>query len=363
MRGRTERQAAFIAVTPDQKVPRRHPIRAIRALVEPLLRELSPIFDEMYEANGRPSIPPEHLLKATLLMALYSVRSERQFCERLDYDLLFKWFLDLNLEDPAFDHSTFSKNRQRLLDHDVATRFLSAVLAEAQRRGLLSEEHFTVDGTLLEAWASLKSFRPRDEEEPPPGSGRNPERDFRGKPRKNDTHVSTTDPEARLYTKSAGQAAKLCFMGHVLTENQSGLILDVLVTPATGQAEREAAITLLERRRGVHRRATVGADKAYDTKDFVRQCRERDVTPHVAQNTTNRRSAIDGRVTRHAGYWVSQRKRKRVEEVFGWMKTVGGARKLRYVGVAKNQLWMTFQAIAYNLIRMANLPPIAQQAV
>jgi hypothetical protein len=262
--------------------------------------------------------------------------------------------LDLNLDDPAFDHSTFSKNRQRLLDHDVAGRFFSAVLTEARRQELLSEEHFTVDGTLLEAWASLKSFRPRDEQDPPPGTGRNPERDFRGKPRKNDTHVSTTDPEARLYTKSAGQAAKLCFMGHVLTENRNGLIVDVLLSQATGQAEREAAITLLKRRR-VRRRSTVGADKGYDTKDFVRQCREQDVTPHVAQNTTNRRSAIDRRVTCHHGYAVSQRKRKRVEEVFGWMKTVGTARKLRYIGVTKNQLWITFEAIAYNLMRMVNL--------
>ncbi|MCA9527601.1 MAG: IS5 family transposase [Dehalococcoidia bacterium] len=360
MRGRTERQAAFIAVTPEQKVPKHHPIRAIRAVVEPLLGELSPVFEKMYEPNGRPSIPPEHLLKATLLMALYSVRSERQFCERLEYDLLFKWFMDLNLDDPAFDHSTFSKNRQRLLDHDVATKFLAVVVAEAQRRRLLSEEHFTVDGTLLEAWASLKSFRPRDEEDPPAGAGRNPERDFRGNPRKNDTHVSTTDPEARLYTKSSGQAAKLCFMGHLLTENRSGLVLDILVTEATGGAERETAIRLLERRPGVHRRATLGADKAYDTRDFVRQCREQDVTPHVAQNTTNRKSAIDGRVTRQEGYAVSQRKRKRIEEVFGWVKTVGATRKLRYVGIARNQLWMTFQAIAYNLVRIANLGAAAQ---
>jgi transposase len=348
MRGRIERQAAFIAITPEQKVPKHHPIRAIRALVEPILKELSPVFDEMYEANGRPSIPPEHLLKATLLMALYSIRSERQFCERLDYDLLFKWFMDLNLDDPAFDHSTFSKNRQRLLDHDVAAKFLSEVVAEARRRGLLSEDHFTVDGTLLEAWASLKSFRPRTDQDPPAGAGRNPERDFRGKPRKNETHVSTTDPEARLYTKSAGQTAKLCFMGHLLTENRNGIVLDILVSQATGTAEREGAITLLKRRREGKRRGTVGADKAYDTKDFVRQCREQQVTPHVAQNTTNRRSAIDGRVTRHEGYAVSQRKRKRIEEVFGWVKTVGAARKLRYIGVARNQLWMTFEAIAVN---------------
>ena len=355
MRGKTTRQATFTAITPDQKVPRNHPIRRIRALVEPVLTELSGVFEEMYAEIGRPSIPPEHLLKATLLMTLYSVRSERQFCERLEYDLLFKWFCDLNLEDPAFDASTFSKNRGRLLEHDVAGKFMAAVLEEAQRRRLLSEEHFTVDGTLMEAWASLKSFRPRDDQEPPRGAGRNPQRNFRGQPRKNDTHASTTDPEARLYTKSNGQAAKLSFMAHALMENRSGLLLDILVTEATGTAERDGAITLLKRRRGVHRRATLGADKAYDMRDFVSRCRELDVTPHVARNITNRRSAIDGRVTRHEGYAVSLRKRKLVEEGFGWMKTVGSARKLRYIGVLKNQFWMTMEAIAYNLVRMANL--------
>ena len=355
MRGRTIRQATFTAITPDQKVPKNHPIRRIRALVEPVLKELSPVFEEMYAEIGRPSIPPEHLLKATLLMTLYSVRSERQFCERLEYDLLFKWFLDLNLEEPAFDASTFSKNRKRLLEHDVAGRFMQAVLEEARRRRLLSEEHLTVDGTLIEAWASLKSFRPRDDQDPPAGAGRNPEHDFRGQLRKNDTHVSTTDPEARLYTKSKGQAAKLCFMAHALMENRSGLLLDILVTEATGRAERDSAIMLLKRRQGVPKRAMVGADKAYDTSDFVKQCREHDVTPHVARNTVNRKSAIDGRVTRHEGYAVSQRKRKLVEEGFGWMKTVGAARKLRYIGVLKNQFWMTMEAIAYNLIRMANL--------
>lgn len=358
MRGKTTRQATFTAITPDQKVPKNHPIRRIRALVEPVLKELSPVFEEMYAVIGRPSIPPEHLLKATLLMTLYSVRSERQFCERLEYDLLFKWFLDLNLEDPAFDASSFSKNRARLLEHDVAGRFMQAVLDEAGRRRLLSEEHFTVDGTLLEAWASLKSFRPKDDQDPPTGGGRNPERDFHGERRKNETHASTTDAEARIYKKGRGQAAKLSYMAHLLMENRSGLLLDLLVTQATGTAERDAAVTLLKGRRGIHRRATLGADKAYDTKEFVRQCRELDVTPHVAQNMTNRKSAIDGRVTRHDGYAVSQRRRKLVEEGFGWMKTVGAARKLRYIGVAKNQFWMTMEAIAYNLVRIANLQPL-----
>ncbi len=356
MRGPTTRQAAFTAITPDQKVPRNHPIRRIKALVEPVLKELSPLFDEMYRLIGRPSIPPEHLLKGTLLMTLYSVRSERQFCERLEYDLLFKWFLDLNIDDPAFDASTFSKNRGRLLEHAVAARFMQAVLEEAGRRRLLSEEHFTVDGTLLEAWASLKSVRPKDEQDPPAGGGRNPDRDFHGERRVNDTHASTTDSEARLSTKSKGQAAKLSYLAHVLMENRSGLLLDILVTQASGTAERDGAITMLKRRRGIHRRATVGGDKAYDTKDFVRQCRELDVTPHVARNLSGRRKgAIDGRVTRHAGYAQSQRKRKLVEEGFGWMKTVGACRKLRYIGVLKNQFWMTMEAVAYNLVRMANL--------
>ncbi len=356
MRGPTTRQAAFTAITADQKVPRNHPIRRIKALVEPVLKELSPLFDEMYRLIGRPSIPPEHLLKGTLLMTLYSVRSERQFCERLEYDLLFKWFLDLNIDDPAFDASTFSKNRGRLLEHAVAARFMQAVLEEAGRRRLLSEEHFTVDGTLLEAWASLKSVRPKDEQDPPAGGGRNPDRDFHGERRVNDTHASTTDSEARLYTKSKGQAAKLSYLAHVLMENRSGLLLDILVTQASGTAERDGAITMLKRRRGIHRRATVGGDKAYDTKDFVRQCRELDVTPHVARNLSGRRKgAIDGRVTRHAGYAQSQRKRKLVEEGFGWMKTVGACRKLRYIGVLKNQFWMTMEAVAYNLLRMANL--------
>lgn len=355
MRGRTNRQATFTAITPDQKVPKNHPIRRIKALVEPVLKQLSPVFEEMYAVIGRPSIPPEHLLKATLLMTLYSVRSERQFCERLEYDLLFKWFLDLNIEDPAFDASTFSKNRGRLMEKDVAGMFMQAVLDEAQRRKLLSEEHFSVDGTLLEAWASLKSFRPKDDPEPPAGGGKNPDSDFRGKPRKNDTHASTTDSESRLYTKSRGQAAKLSFICHTLMENRNGLLIDVLLTQATGRAERDGALTMLGRRRGAHKRSTVAADKAYDTADFVRQCRELEVTPHVAQNTTNRKSAIDGRVTRHKGYAISQRKRKRIEEGFGWMKTVGNCRKLRYIGVAKNQFWMTMEAIAYNLVRMANL--------
>jgi transposase len=306
----------------------------------------------MYAEIGRPSIPPEHLLKACLLIALYSVRSERQFCERLQYDLLFKWFLDLNITDPAFDASTFSKNKERLLEHEVAKGFLGRVLEEARRRRLLSEDHFTVDGTLLEAWASLKSFRPKDGEGSPPTTGeKNPSVDFHGEKRMNDTHQSTTDPVARLAKKGRGKEAGLCFTGHVLMENRHGLVVDVALSQATGTAERDAALDMLEQVPGSHR-ITIGADKGYDTAEFVTSCRMMNVTPHVARRQTSR---VDGRTTRHAGYQVSQQIRKRVEEVFGWVKTVGGGRKLRYRGVERNRLWWEFTAAAYNLLRMAKL--------
>ena len=328
-------------------------------MVDRALSELSPTFSQMYAKVGRPSIPPEHLLKGCLLMAFYTIRSERQFCERLQYDLLFKWFLDLNIMDPAFDPSTFSKNKTRLLDHEVSGQFFQEVLAEAQRRQLLSDEHFTVDGTLLESWASLKSFRPKDDRGPkdgrePKGGGRNPVVDFRGEQRKNDSHASTTDPEARLARKGPGKEAKLCFAGHVLMENRNGLAVGVLVTEATGRAERQAGVDLLSRLRGAGR-ITLGGDKNYDTRGFVAKCREMRVTPQVAQNTKGRASAIDGRTTRHPGYAISQRVRKRVEEIFGWTKTVGGGRKLRYIGVARNQLWADLTVAAYNLVRMAKL--------
>jgi transposase len=357
MRGPREQQAnILLGVTPEDLVPVDHPIRRIREIADAALAELSATFTAMYAANGRHSVPPEHLLKGTLLMALYSIRSERQFCERLQYDLLFKWFLGLNISDRAFDHATFSKNRERLLKHAVAELFLAAVTQEAQRRQLISDDHFTVDGTLLQAWASLKSVRPRDAGDPPSqGGGRNPDVDFHGQQRTNDTHVSRTDPEARLARKGRGQETRLCYAGHVLMENRHGLILDVHVSQATGTAERDAALMMLDRRRTAGTRATLGADKGYDTRAFVRALRERKVTPHVTQNTSGRRSAIDGRTTRHAGYAVSQRVRKRVEECFGWIKTTGCGRKLRYLGLAKNQLWATFTAAAYNLVRMANI--------
>ena len=303
MRGDAERQAnMLLAVTPDSFIPDDHPIRRIKPLVERVLARLSPLFDAMYAERGRPSIPPEHLLKASLLIALYSIRSERQFCERLRYDLLFKWFLDLNVSDEPFDASSFSKNRDRLLEHDVSRAFFAEVVAEARRRRLLSADHFTVDGTLLEAWASLKSYHPRDEQDPPSGAagGRNREVDFRGQRRRRETHVSSTDPQAQLYTKGSGQTAKLCYLGHLLTENRHGLVLDVELTEASGYAEREAALAMLDRSASAG--ATLGADRGYDTHDFVAGLRARGVTPHVAQNESRRRSAVDGRTTRHAGY-------------------------------------------------------------
>ena len=353
MRGKNVNQGFMLTtLTPNDLVRPDHPIRQIKPIVDRALAQLSPTFSAMYTARGRPSIPPEHLLKGCLLIALFSVRSERQFCERLQYDLLFKWFLDLNIGDPAFDPSTFSKNRERLLQHEVAPQFFQAVLAEARRRQLLSAEHFTVDGTLLEAWASIKSFRPRDGSgEPPVGGGKNPTVDFHGEQRVNETHASTTDPEALLAKKGKGKEARLSFLGNVLMENQNGLVVDVTVTQATGTAERETALQQLGRQPGL-RRLTVAGDKGYDTEGFVEVCRGMNVTPHVAQKT---HSAIDGRTTRHGTYAVSQRKRKRVEEIFGWMKTVGGARNLRYRGVRKNQLWAELTATAYNLVRLAKL--------
>jgi len=352
MRGKVENQIVMLSsLTPDQLVPQDHPIRHIKPIVDRALRELSPTFNRMYADLGRPSIPPEHLLKACLLIALYSIRSERQFCERLQYDLLFKWFLDLNVMDPAFNASSFSKNKERLLEHQVAREFLTAVISDARHRKLLSDDHFTVDGTLLEAWASLKSFRPKDGGEIQGNGANNPSVDFHGEHRTNDTHQSTTDAEARLAKKGAGKEARLCLAGHVLMENRTGLVVDVTVTRATGAAERDTALDMLEKVPGEHR-ITVGADKGYDTRDFVTACRDMNVTPHVARRQW---TTLDKRTTRHAGYQVSQRIRKRVEEIFGWIKTVGGGRKLRYKGIARNQLWAELTTAAYNLVRMAKL--------
>jgi transposase len=363
MRGDRDQQAnMLLAITPDQLVPQDHPVREIKAIVEHALTGLSPVFTPMYSRIGRPSIPPEQLLKSSLLIALYSVRSERQFCERLQYDLLFKWFLDLNISDPAFNPASFSNNRERLLEHEVSRRFFDAVVSEARRRNLLSDDHFTVDGTLLDAWASLKSFKPVDEQGPPSGppgpGGRDREVDFKGERRLNSTHRSTTDPEARLARKGPGKEARLSFAGHVLMENRNGLLVDAELTQATGTAEEMAAVRMLRRMPG-RRRITVGADKGYDTSNFVDSCWMMNTTAHVAQKRL--RSAIDGRTTRHEGYRQSQRVRKRVEEIFGWMKTVGGSRKLRYKGTARNGLWFELLAAAYNLVRMAKLATAAHQ--
>ncbi len=359
MRGSEERQSLMLlGVVADDLVPADHPIRAIRRIVDPALASLSPVFDRLYKPGGRPSIPPEHLLKGLLLIALYSVRSERQFCERLQYDLLFKWFLDLNITDSAWDASTFSKHRADLLEQRVVHEFFAAVLAEARRRQLLSADHFTVDGTLLEAWASLKSFQPKpppsDGDDAPPAAsgGKNPDVDYHGERRSNATHASTSDPEARLAKKGPGKEAKLCFLGNVLMENRHGLVVDVETVLATGTGEVDAALAMLERVPGQHP-ITAGADKGYDQRPFVQGCRDRHVTPHVAQK---QRSAVDGRTTRHAGYAVSQKLRKRVEEIFGWQKTVGGCRKLRYRGLDRVGQWFALTAAAYNLVRMVNLP-------
>ena len=320
MRGKPEQQMAMLtSLSTEDLIPMDHPIRRIRTVVEEVLADLDDQFTAMYSRIGRPSVPPEQLLKATVLMALYSVRSERAFCERLNYDLLFKWFLDLPIDAKAFDATTFTKNRDRLLSHDIADRFFAAVVRQAKLRRYLSSDHFSVDGTLLEAWASHKSFKPRDGSGPHTGPGRNAETNFRGQPRSNKTHQSTTDPEAMLARKSNNTAARLCYMGHLLMENRNALIVDIELTQADGYAERQAALDMLGRLPRRRRRRTVAADKAYDTADFVADCRDLDVTPHVAQHTNGRRSAIDGRTTRHGGHRVSQRIRARIEEPFGWV--------------------------------------------
>jgi transposase len=358
MRGLPERQLAMLtSLDPSELIPVDHPIRRIRAVVDEVLRGLDGAFDGMYADSGRRSVPPETLLKSTVLMALYTIRSERQFCERLNYDLLFKWFLDLPIDARSFDPTTFTKNRERLLKHRVADQFFEAVVEQAKLRRYMSSDHFSVDGTLLEAWASHKSFRPndRDPSEPPPSGGRNPDVDFHGQKRSNETHTSTTDPEARMARKSAAAPAKLSFAGHLLIENRHGLIVDMELTTANGHAERDAALTMLKRLPKRRRRRTVAGDKGYDTAQFVADVREAGFTPHVAQNTTNRRSAIDGRTTRHVGHQVSQRKRKRVEEPFGWLKTVGNGRKLRYKGRERNRAWFLTSGAVYNILRIAAL--------
>jgi transposase len=357
VRGPDEQTAhLFSYVSPEQRVPATHPLRPIRQMTDRVLATLSRKFTAMYSPIGRPSIPPEQLLRALLLQVLYTIRSERMLMEQLEYNLLFRWFVGLNMDDPVWDATVFSKNRDRLLAGDVATAFFQAVLAEADAQHLTSDEHFTVDGTLLEAWASLKSFKKVGEDAPPPDDPGNPTVNFHGETRTNATHASTTDPDARLARKGPGKEAKLSYSGHVLMENRNGLAVDVALLPATGTAEREAAIEMIGERPDTGR-LTVGGDKNYDTQEFVAQLREMEVTPHVAQNDTNRRSAIDGRTTRHPGYAVSQQKRKRIEEIFGWLKTVGGLRKLHHRGHERVEWVFTFAVAAYNLVRIRNLAP------
>ena len=358
MRGGDERTGSlFSYVDLEARVGKEHPLRTIRGLVNEALAALSGDFSAMYSRIGRPSIPPEKLLRAMLLQAFYSIRSERQLMERLEFDLLFRWFVGIGVDDAAWDHSTFSKNRDRLLEGDIAAKFMQAVLDQPRVKRLLSTDHFSVDGTLIEAWASMKSFKPKDgsDEPPPSGGGRNVEANFHGQKRSNETHTSTTDPEAKLYRKGAGKEAKLCFMGHALMENRNGLVVDACLTHADGHAERIAALHMIEPRADRPTTITLGADKAYDTQDFVNELRSMNATPHVARNTSGRTSAIDGRTTRHAGYAVSQRIRKRIEEVFGWVKTVAGQAKTKFRGRDRVGWAFEFATAAYNLARLPKL--------
>jgi len=356
MRG-ADRQTAtmFSYLSPEAMVPPDHPLRAIRPLVNAALDRLSGDFDKIYSPFGRDSIAPEKLLRALLLQVFFSIRSERQLMEQITYNMMFRWFVGLSMDAPVWDVTVFTKNRERLLAGDIACSFLKAMLADPQVQALMSDEHFSVDGTLIKAWASLKSFKPKDGVAAEPTEpGRNGDVDFRGKPRSNETHASTTDPDARLYKKAEGQAAQLCYIGHVMIENKSGLVVASTLTQATGTAEREAACAMVDDL-DAGDRITIGADKAYDSKDFVADMREKGATPHVAQNTKGRRSAIDARTTRHAGYGISQRKRKRIEEVFGWIKSAAGFRQTRHRGTGRVGWMFTLNAAAYNLVRLSNL--------
>lgn len=356
MRGSQKQQDSLFSYVPlEKRIPKSHPLRPIRKMVDEALKKMSNKFSELYSYTGRPSIAPEYLLRAALLQIFYSIRSERLLMEQLDYNLLFRWFVGLKMDDPVWNHSVFSKNRDRLLNTEIAALFFASIRDQAAKKKLISDEHFTVDGTLLEAWASMKSFKPKGSDKNNPsdtGSGKNPTVNFRGQKRKNDTHQSVTDPEARLYKKAKGQQAKLCYLGHALMENRNGLVVDTRVSLANGTAERKAAIEMVENVPGKHR-ITLGADKGYDSTDFVERMRFLNATAHVAQN--GRGSAIDGRTTRHDGYNVSLKIRKRVEEIFGWMKTIGCLGKLHHRGQERIQGIFTLAAAAYNLIRIRNL--------
>jgi transposase len=352
MRGRDHEQSGmFSYVSAERRVPKDHPLRPLRVMVDAALKALGPCFAKLYATSGRPSIPPEKLLRALLLQVLYSVRSERMLMEQLDYNLLFRWFVGLSMDDLVWDVTVFTKNRERLLAGEVAQGFFQQVVAQARAQGLLSAEHFTVDGTLIEAWAGHKSFTPKDHPPMPPDDPGNPSVDFHGERRANATHESTTDPQARLYKKASGQEAKLCYLGHLLMENRNGLVVDTRLTQATGRAEREAALAMVATLPGLGR-VTLGADKAYDAKAFVQELRDHCVTPHVAQKPA---TAIDRRTSRHLGYALSQWRRKRVEEAFGWLKTVALLRKTRHRGLARVAWMFTFAAAAYNLVRMRTL--------
>jgi transposase len=351
MRGDDNQQEGmFSYISPEKRVPANHPLRPIRKMVDEILKEMSPRFAKLYSDVGRPSIAPERLFRSLLLQIFYSIRSERMLIEQLQYNLLFRWFVGMEMDETVWNHAVYSKNRERLLNEGIAEEFFQRVLERA--KPYMSDEHFTVDGTLIEAWASHKSFRPKDGTGTPPGAGG--DIDFRGEKRKNQTHESTTDPDARLFTKSSGSQAKLSYMGHILTENRNGLLVQTFLTEATGRAERDAALLMVEAI-PPGKRVTLGGDKNYDTQEFVRELRGMNITPHVAQNTTNRRSAVDERTTRHAGYEVSQQKRKRVEQSFGWMKMVGMLRKVKLRGIDKVGWLFTFTGAAYNLCRLRNL--------
>ena len=364
MRGIDHQQGhVFSYLSPEERVRKNHPLRAVRAMTDEILREMSPVFDSMYAQRGRPSIPPEKLLRAQLLQMLYSVRSERLLMEEIDYSMLFRWFVGLNLDEEVWDATSFTKNRDRLLEADVAKEFLQRVVEQARSAGLTSDEHFSVDGTLLEAWASLKSFQPKDgKNDTPPDDPGNPTVNFHGERRSNDTHMSKTDPDARLARKGPGKEAKLSYSGHLLVENRNGLIVNAELLEANGRAERDAALLMLEQVPGT-KRVTAGADKGYDTAEFVAECRHLGVTPHVARNIGRRGgSAIDAQTVRHPGYAVSQRRRKRIEECFGWLKDIALLRKLRHRGLPKVGWVFTFAAAAYNLVRIRNLRRLSPQA-
>ena len=356
MRGTDERAGElFSYVDLEKRVPAKHPLRLVRVVTNEVLAALDSDFSKAYADSGRPSIPPERLLRALLLQAFYTIRSERQLMEQLDYNLLYRWFVGLGVDEPVWVPTVFTKNRDRLLEADIARKFLAELMDHQQLRGLLSDEHFSVDGTQIAAWASMKSFKAKDGSSDPPGCGRNGERDFHGEKRSNATHSSSTDPEAQLYRKGRGKEAKLSFMGHALMENRSGLIVGATLTKATGTAERQAAEEMIVRHSPGARRITLGADKAYDAAAFVTDMRALNVTPHIAQNISGRRSAIDARTTRHAGYAVSQQKRKRVEEPFGWGKTIGGLARPMLRGVKKLGFKFTLTMASYNLIRLPKL--------